>query len=111
MDDPVEGPPDLPDLLDAERPDLRALAGEAETLESDPGEVPLRPLGQHGHSRHHVGTRLEVAERFAVASASLVAGPHTACATVRDQQLLRRGLGQDHRAALLRLFREPATEP
>ena len=37
---------DLPDLLDAERPDLRLARAEPEALERRAGEVSLRPLGE-----------------------------------------------------------------
>src|SRR5437867_10275405 len=37
----------LPDLLDAERPHLRALAAQAETIERGAGEMALRPLGEN----------------------------------------------------------------
>ena len=50
------------------------------------------------------------AERLALASASLVAGADADDAAVRDEQLLRRRLGQDHRAALLRALGQPAAE-
>ena len=50
----------LPHFLDAERPDLRVLAVQAEAFERDAGEVALRSLGEHGHARDDVGSRLEV---------------------------------------------------
>ena len=80
-------------------------------FERDAGQMSLRSLGEHGHASDDVGARLEVAELLAVAAASLVARAHAAHATVRSEQLHGGRLGQDHRAALLRLLREPASEP
>src|SRR5205823_2093184 len=77
----------------------------------DAAEVPLCTLRQDGHASYGVGARLEIAARLTVSAASLVAGPHTARAAVRDEQLVRRRLRKDHRPARLRLFGEPAAEP
>jgi hypothetical protein len=72
VDDAVEWAGDLPDLLHAERPDLWILAGEPEAVERDAGQVTLRPFGEDGHPRRHVGAGLEVRERLAVAPTALV---------------------------------------
>ena len=111
VDDPVQRTRDLPHLLHAERPDLRVLAGKSEVVERDAREMALRPFREHRHPRGEVGAGLEVAELLALAPTSLVAGPHAAHATVGRKQLHRRRLGKDHRAAFLRLLREPAAEP
>ena len=102
---------DLPDLLHAERPDLWVLAREPEPLERDAGEVALRSLGEHRDLRDQIRTGLEVSERLTVAAAALVTGPNSACPAVRDEQLLRSCLRQQHRARLLGLLGEPAAEP
>src|SRR5439155_5199148 len=107
VDHAVEWPRHLPDLLDAERPHLRVVACQAEAVESDTGEVSLRSFRQDSYARDDVGARLEVAERLAVATSSLVTRANAARATVRDEQLLRRSLGQDHCADCLRLLRQP----
>ena len=60
VDDAVERLRDAPDLLHAERPDLRVVACEAEALDCGAGQVSLRPLGQHGHACDEIGARLEV---------------------------------------------------
>src|SRR5207249_968259 len=103
-------PRDLPDLLHAERPDLRVLALQAETLHRDSGEMALRSLRQYGHARVNIGPRLEVAELLARATAAAVAGADTTDARVRDEELRRGRLGQDRRARLLRLRAQPAAE-
>src|SRR5712691_1698432 len=110
VDDAVELAFDLPDLFDSERPDLRVLAGEAKAVERDAGEVSLRPFGEDRDLRDQIRARLEVAERLTVASATLVAGPDTACPPVRDEELLRRRLRQEHHAGFLCLLGEPAAQ-
>src|SRR4029077_7392259 len=101
----------LPDFLHAERPDLRVLARETEPVERDAGEMALRSLGEHRDLRDQIRTRLEVSERLAVATAALVTSPNSACPAVRDEQLLRSCLRQQHRARLLGLVGQPAAEP
>ena len=110
VDDVVERLRDLPDLFDPERPHLRVLALEAETVDRRPGQVSLRALGEDGHLADQVAARLELRQRLAVLAAAAVARAHTAHAPVGDEQLLARGLGQDRRAAFLRLLRQPAAE-
>ena len=110
VDDAVERLRDLPDLLHRELPDLRLLAAEGEAVDRDAGEVALRPLREHRDLGDEVGAGLEVAQLAALAVAALVAGADAEHAPVRDEELLRRGLGQDHRAALLRLLGEEAAE-
>ena len=99
---------DLPDLLHAERPDLRALALEPERVDRDSRQVALRALAEDRDAREDVRARLEVREPLAEAAASLVAGSHSDDAPVLDEQLLRDGLRKDRRARLLGLLREPA---
>ena len=106
----VERMRDLPHLLDAELPHLRVVAAQAEVIERDAGEVALRALGEHRHLRDDVGAGLEVGELLAVAAAPLVPGAHADDAAVRDEQVLGGRLGEDHRAALLGAFGEPAPE-
>jgi hypothetical protein len=69
-----------------------------------------RAFGDDRRLRHDVGTRLEVGERLAVAVAALVARAHTDDDAVLDEQLLRRGLGQDVDAGLLGLVGEEAPQ-
>jgi hypothetical protein len=111
VDDAVERTSDLPDLLHAERPDLRVLARKAEAIQRDAGEVALCALREHGDARDDVGAGLEVAQLLALAATALVAGADAADPAVDGEQLYRRRLGKDHRAAGLRLLREPAPEP
>ena len=73
-------------------------------------QVARGALGEHGEARGDVGARLEVAERLAVPAATLVARAHADDATVVEQQLVAGRLGQDHRAAGLRLLAEEAAE-
>ena len=110
VDDAVERLRDLPDLFHRELPDLRLLAAEGEAVDRDACEVALRPLRKHGDLGGEVGAGLEVAQLAALAVAPLVAGAHTQHAPVRDEELLGRGLRQDHRAALFRLLGEEAAE-
>ena len=110
VDHPPQRPVDLPDLLDAERPDLRVLALEAEVVDRGAGQMALRALAEDGDAADEVGAGLEVRQRPAVAAAAPVAGAHPADAAVGDEQPRRRGLRQDHRAALLGLLGEPAPE-
>ena len=101
---------DPPDLLDAERPDLRVLALEAEVVDRGAREVTLRSLTEDGDAADEVGAGLEVRELLPFPAQALVAGPHAADAAVGDEQLRRRRLRQDHRAALLGPLGEPAPE-
>ena len=110
VDHAVERPRDLPDLLHRELPHLRLLTAEGEPVESDAGEVALRPFGEHRDLGDEVGAGLEVAELAALAAAALVARAHAHDAAVRDEELLRRGLGEDHRAGLLGLLGEETAE-
>ncbi len=101
---------DLPHLLHAERPHLRAVALEAELLDRDSGQVALRPFAEDGDAREEVRARLEVRELLAVAPPSLVAGADTDDAPVLDEELLGDGFREDRHAGLLGLLREPAGE-
>ena len=107
---PLERPRDLPDLLHAERPDLRVVALQAEAVERDAGEVALRSLTEDGHAGGDVGSRLEVGQRLAVAATALVAGADAANASVGNEELLARGLGQDRRACFLGALGQPPGE-
>ena len=89
VDHAVERLRDAPDLLHAERPDLRVRALEREPLDRGSGQVALRALGEHGHAREHVRPRLEVRQLLAVPPAATVARAHTADAPVGDEQLHR----------------------
>ena len=105
MDQAVERLGDLPDLLHAKLPHLRlAPVGQVELFDRGAGDVPPAALREHRRPRLDVGSRLEVAERLALLAAALVAGAHTDDATVIDDQLRGRGLGQDVGAGLLGLF-------
>ncbi len=110
VDHPVERLRDLPHLLDPERPDLRVLAGKAEPVHRDTGQVSLRPLGEDRDLGGHVGARLEVRQRLAVAPSSLVAGAHADRPGALHEQLLRGGLREDVGAAGLRLLAHPPRE-
>ena len=104
VDHAVERLRDLPDLLDAELPDLRlAVLGEVELLDRGAGQVAPAALGEHRRLRLDVGAGLEVAERLAVLAAALVARAHADDAAVLDDQLRRGGLGEDVGAGLLGL--------
>ena len=95
---------DAPDLLDAERPDLRALAPKPEALDRGARQVALRSLGEHRHPREDVRAGLEVRQLLAVPATAAVGGADAADAPVLDEQLLGGGLGQDRRAARLGLL-------
>ena len=110
VDDVGERLRHLPDLLDAERPDLRLLPRQAEAVDRGAGEVALRPLGQDRHLRGDVRARLERAERAAVAAEALVARADAVNAAVVDEQLLRVGLRQHRRAERLGLLRQEAAQ-
>ncbi len=75
VDDPPERLPDAPDLLHAERPDLRVLAVQAELVDSRGSQEALRPLGEDGQAGDDVVARLERRELLPLAAASTVARP------------------------------------
>ena len=110
VDHAVERLRDLPDLLHAELPALRVQALQVEVVDRGAGQVAQRALGEHGRLRDHVGARLEVRQRLAVAAAALVAGAHAPDDPVLDQQLVGGGLGQHVDARLLGLLGEEAAE-
>src|SRR6185436_1029830 len=110
VDDAVERPRHLPDLLHAERPHLRALAGQSELLDRGAGQMALRPLAEDGDARDDVRARLEIRERLAVTPAAPVACANAAHAAVLDKKLRRGRLRQDRRTDGLRLLAEPAAE-
>ena len=110
VDHAVERSRDLPDFLHPERPDLRVLTVQAGAVERDAGQMSLGPLRQNGDARDDVGPWLEVRELLALAPASLVSGAHASHARALDEQLHRRGLGEDHRAAFLGPLGQPASE-
>ena len=110
VDDPPQRLRDLPDLLDAERPDLGVPPVEAEVVDRRGGQVARGSLGEDGDPRGHVDAGLEVRERLPVLAAPLVARADAGDAPVVDEQLLTGGLRQDHRAARLRLLRQEAPE-
>ena len=110
VDHAVERLVDLPDLLDAERPDLRVGAGEAQGLHRRAGQVAPAALGEHGRLRDDVRAGLEVRLLAALLVAALVAGAHADDRVVLDQQLRADGLGEHVGARLLRLVGEPAVE-
>ena len=101
---------DLPHLLHAEFPHLRVAAMQAETIERDAGEVPLRSLGEHRHLGDDVVAGFEVAQLAPAEIATFVAGAHADNRAVRDQQLRRGRFGQHHGAALFGLLGQPAAE-
>ena len=110
VDDAVEGLLDLPDLLDAELPLRRVLAGEVEVADRRAGQMPLRSLAQDGRAADQVRARLEVRQLLSVAATALVAGADAANEALLDEQLGRGGLGEDVDARLLGLLAEPAPE-
>src|SRR5206468_4080764 len=101
-------PRHAPDLLHAERPDLRARAVEGEAVDRGAREVPLRALGEDGHAGEHVGPGLEVPELLPLPAPAAVARPDTPYPAVGDEQLDRGRLGQDRGAARLGLAGEEA---
>src|SRR4029079_18800568 len=72
--------------------------------------LPVARLAAPRTLGEEAGAGLEVAELAALAVAALVAGAHAHHAAVRDEELLRRGLGEDHRSALFRALGEEAAE-
>src|SRR5436190_168822 len=85
---PPEWLGNLPDLLDAQLPALRVAALDAVVLDGRLGQMAQRPLGEDRGLRHHVGARLEVGQRLAVAAPPLVARAHPAHDPVLDQKLV-----------------------
>src|SRR5579871_3711452 len=101
VDDPVGRLRYPPHLLDAELPHLGRVPAEGELLQCHPAQVPLGAFGEHGDLGQDLGPRFEVAERLAARAAPLVAGADADDAAVAHEQLLGRGLREDHGAALL----------
>jgi len=110
VDDLVERLRDLPDLLDAQLPDLGGGAVQLEMAPGDLGEVALGALCQHGHLGQQLGPGLERAELLALAAAALVAGQHADHPALVDEELLAVGLGQHVGAELLGLLGHPAPQ-
>ena len=109
VDDLVERLRDLPDLLHAERPDLRVAPLEAEAVDRGGREVAGGAFREDGDPRRDVDAGLEVRERLAVAAPTLVARPHPDDAPVVDEERLAGRLGEDHHArGLCLLGEEPA---
>ena len=92
--DPPKRLRDAPDLLHAERPDLRVLALEPELLDRRAREEALRPLGEHGQPCDDVAARLEGRKRLTFSPAPAIARPDADDATVLDEQLRRSRLGE-----------------
>src|SRR6202012_1738837 len=96
---------DLPHLLDAELPHLGLPAvAEVDLLARGAGEVAPAALGEDRNAGLDVGAGLEVAQRLAVLTPALVTGADPGDPPVVDDELRRRGLGEDVRAALLGLL-------
>ncbi len=111
VDHPVERLRDLPDLLHPELPDLRVGAlAQVEVVHRGVGEVADRALGQHRRLGDDVGAGLEVAELFALFATAAVAGTDALDDPVLDQQLGRRGLGEDVDAGLFGFLGEEAAQ-
>ena len=106
----MERPRDLPDLLHAERPDLRVSALEAEVVDRGGRQVAGRALREDGDLRGDVRTGLEVRKRLALLAPALVPRPHPHDPAVVEEQLLAGRLGEDHRAPRLRLIGEEPSE-
>ena len=111
VDDALERARDAPDLLDAERVDLRVLGLQAEVLDGGAREHALHAVGQHGRVRGQLGAGLERRQLLALPAAALVAGADAAHGAVRDEQPLGVGLGQHHHAELLGALGHEAREP
>jgi hypothetical protein len=109
VDDAVERLGNLPDLLDTERPDLRARL-KAEAVEGDSGEVALRALGEDRHARGDVGAGLEVRKLFAAAPPAAVAAADADDASAGDEELASRRLGNERRPALLGALGKPGAD-
>ena len=110
VDDLSQRLADAPDLLHAERPDLRVLAVEPELVDGRAGQVPLRALREHGEAGDDVVPRLERRKRLPRAAASPIARAHADDAAVLDEELRRRRLGKNDRAERLGLLGEEAPE-
>ncbi len=106
VDDAIQGLLHLPDLLHAELPALRLEAVELEEVHGGAGQVTLCPLGQHRRLRDHVRAGLEVPELLAVSPAALVPGAHALDDALLNEELVRRGLGQQVGPRLLGLLAE-----
>jgi hypothetical protein len=109
VDDPVERLVHLPDLLDAKFPALRVGAVQVEVIESRAGQVPKRPLGEHGRLGDQVRAGLKVGELLPLLAPALVAGAHAAHDPFLDQQFVGGRLAEDVDTRLLCLLgQEPA---
>jgi hypothetical protein len=72
--------------------------------------VTLRPLCEDRDPGEHVRAGLEIRQLLSVSTAPAISRAHSAHASVGDQELHRRGLGQDGRAARLGLGGKEAAE-
>ena len=110
MDDPVERLRNLPDLLHAERVDLRRLALDPELGDRGSRQVSQRSLSNDRRARADVRSGLERAELLAVTCATAVARPHADDTTAGDEQLRGSGLRDDRHAQLFGSLGEPARQ-
>ena len=108
VDDPVERPPDFPQLLDAQRVDLGIR--RSHTL---PVEIGLRkgsagPLGEHGHARGDIHRRHEPTARLSAAVQAARRGSHADHVPPVHEKAVGGESRQDHHPGLLGAFAEPA---
>ncbi len=103
-------PGNPPHLFDAQLPCLRYRWPQPEVVERDPGQVSLRPFGQHGHPGHDVAAWFEIGERRPSRVATFVAGTNADGPAPLHQQLLGGRLGQHHGPDLFGLGGQPAAE-
>ena len=100
---------ELPQLLHADRVDLRILSGvQIEDAGELLGQRAARTFGEDGDLRAHVDARLEVRLRLAVLVDALVAGAHADDASVLDEHARGRELGEEIDAHLADDRRQPA---
>src|SRR6185312_10732862 len=102
VDDAVQWPFDLPDLLDPELPHLGlAAVAEVELLDGGAGEVAPAALGEDRDAGLDVGAGLDGAAGRGVHAPALGSWPAPRDPAVVDAEQRRRVLGEDVVAALL----------
>src|SRR5690606_19187114 len=107
VDDRVERDLGLPELLDAERIDLRVLLRDALPLEVRLREESARTLGERRHPRHEIGGWVVAPRRLAVATEPGWRRPDTDDPVPVHEQPRRREPGEDVDPQLLRPFPQP----
>ena len=110
VDDRVERLSRLPQLLDAEREELRILARHLLPRAPRLRQHPARPLGEYRHLRHEVIGRERIGERPAVAIEAARRRAHTNHPSAVHEQARRREPREDVDAQRLGSLAQPADD-